>query len=940
MQARMKLSLNWILLAVFVPVVAGTGLIISSLMAQRMRAFALASTQANLKSEVAVIRKRWAQTTDPERTLIHLEAINALVAAAPTQTNALFRKVLIEAALLFDDASHLSHVSVLKTNGDFVRFHNPRLLNDLDLPEATRIIVERHVPEQSEPRFDLFNNDLDAIGEWSPPSKAWSAGDPRQRASISAAMGSNYEPVLSKTDQHPVLGPLLTLGQQTLIGDVVEMSVPRSELQDLLGQLNLSENSRLLLLDFKREIWVTDETSAPGEIGITLDRSQDPFLQGLQPLITNYLQRRDEDNLKDGIQIKELNLSSSDWLLSIAELPGIGFEEKASLLVLAIPTADVYAAPIASVRQAQWITVAIVFATMPLIWLLTRSVTRPLQALSRQTRAIRRFDFTANTPSRSRIAEVDDLGTTLELMRQTIQRFLTTSSALASEKDIHALLQLLVESAVTSADADGAVLTWIGISGQQQGDQKQVTYPNGFQPQQAQEPISIPLRSRDGDVKGQLTLHFALPPEPERIAFCEALAGNATVALENANLIQAQKDLFDSLITLVAGAIDAKSPYTGAHCSRVPKLTEWLAESACNADLGTFASFHMSETDWEALRLAAWLHDCGKITTPEHVVDKATKLETIHNRIHEVRMRFELLKAQKETEFWKQLCSGAPEHKLHPNLRSTLEELDQEFAFVAACNQGGESMDDADLERLQRIAKRTWTRTLDDRLGLSIDEQRRADVEPACSLPCPEPLLADRAIHRISRPEGNTNSSSSDPRFNLQIPELLQNNGELHNLTIRRGTLNNEERAVINLHIVETIRILESLHLPGHLASVPAIAGGHHERMDGAGYPMGLSRDQMTPQTRMMAIADVFEALTASDRPYKPAKPLSVVMRIMTGMVNQHHLDPDLFRLFVQQGLHRRYADQFLQAEQVDAVDDAAVLAAVSVPDQATSISS
>ena len=249
-------------------------------------------------------------------------------------------------------------------------------------------------------------------------------------------------------------------------------------------------------------------------------------------------------------------------------------------------------------------------------------------------------------------------------------------------------------------------------------------------------------------------------------------------------------------------------------------------------------------------------------------------------------------------------------------------------------------MDDADLERLQRIAKRTWTRTLDDRLGLSIDEQRRADVEPACSLPCPEPLLADRAIHRISRPEGNTNSSSSDPRFNLQIPELLQNNGELHNLTVRRGTLNNEERAVINLHIVETIRILESLHLPGHLASVPAIAGGHHERMDGAGYPMGLSRDQMTPQTRMMAIADVFEALTASDRPYKPAKPLSVVMRIMTGMVNQHHLDPDLFRLFVQQGLHRRYADQFLQAEQVDAVDDAAVLAAVSVPDQATSISS
>ena len=746
--------------------------------------------------------------------------------------------------------------------------------------------------------------------------------------------------MLSKTDQHPVLGPLLTLGQQTPTGDVIEMSVPLAELQELLGQLKLSDRSRLLLLDLKGGIWVTDTTSDPGQIGLTLDQTRDPFLQGLQPLIANYLQRRDQDNLQDNVQVEQSAVSGADWLLSIAELPGIGLEEQASLLVLAIPAADVYAAPMASVRQAQWITVAIVIATLPLIWWLTRSVARPLQALSRQTQAIRRFDFSPGAPTRSIIAEVNELDTTLALMRQTIQRFLTTSTALAKEQDIHALLQLLVESAVTSSAAEGGVLTWTGVAGQQHDDHKRVFYPSGFQPQQPLEAVTIPLRSRDGDDKGQLAPHFPQPPEPERIAFCEALAGNATVALENANLIQAQKDLFDSLITLVAGAIDAKSPYTGAHCSRVPELTQWLAEAACSTDQGTFASFRMSENDWEALRLAAWLHDCGKITTPEHVVDKATKLETINNRIHEVRMRFELLKAQAETKFWKQRCAGAPEEPLRQELQRTLEELDQDFAFVAACNQGGESMEDADLERLQRIAARTWTRTLNDRLGLSIDEQTRADSEPPAQLPCPEPLLADRALHRIARPEGQSKASSADPRFNLRVPELLQNNGELHNLTIRRGTLNDEERAVINLHIVETIRILESLHLPGHLASVPAIAGGHHERMDGGGYPMGLSREQMTPQARMMAIADVFEALTASDRPYKPAKPLSVVMRIMVGMVNQHHLDPDLFRLFVQQCLHRRYAEQFLQAEQLDAVDDAAVLAAISVPDRPTSIGS
>lgn len=934
------LPLRWVLLAVFVPVVAGTGLIISTLMAQRMRAFALASTQAELKSEVAVIRKRWAQISDPERTLAHLEAIDALVAAIPTPTDALFQQVLIEGGQLFDDASHLAHVSVLKTNGHFVRFHNPRLLTDLALPEGTRIMVERHGPDQSGPRFELFDQDFNSIGEWSPPSPPWSAGDPRQRASIAAALGGNHQPVLSTTDQHPALGPLLTLGQQTLIGDVVEMSVPLSELQVLLGQLNLSENSRLLLLDLKGGIWVTDKTSDPGAIGISIDRSQDPFLQRLQPLIKTYLQRREHEALKDDVLIQHAALSGGDWLLSIAELPGITPENKASLLVLAIPTADVYAAPLASVRQAQGITIAIVMATLPLIWLLTRSVTQPLQALSRQTKAIRRFDFTAHTPSRSRIAEVNELDTTLALMRQTIQRFLTASSALASEQDLHTLLQLLVESAVTSSLADGAVLTWATVSGQDQHQQSLVRYPQGFQPQQTQEPISIPLRSRGGDIKGQLDLHFAQPPEPERIAFCEALAGNATVALENANLIQAQKVLFDSLITMVAGAIDAKSPYTGAHCSRVPELTQWLAEAACRTDQGAFAAFRMSENDWEALRLAAWLHDCGKITTPEHVVDKATKLETINNRIHEVRMRFELLKAQAETKFWKERCGGAAEAPLRQELQRTLEALDQDFSFVAACNQGGESMDDADLERLRRIAERTWIRTLDDRLGLSKDEQKRADAEPPCPLPCPEPLLADRAIHRISRTEGSRQPAASDPRFNLPVPDLLQNNGELHNLTIRRGTLNDEERAVINLHIVETIRILESLNLPGHLASVPSIAGGHHERMDGGGYPMGLSRDQMLPQARMMAIADVFEALTASDRPYKPAKPLSVVMRIMVSMVNQHHLDPDLFRLFVGQGLHRRYAEQFLQAEQLDTVDDDAVLAAISVPDRSASIGS
>ena len=428
-----------------------------------------------------------------------------------------------------------------------------------------------------------------------------------------------------------------------------------------------------------------------------------------------------------------------------------------------------------------------------------------------------------------------------------------------------------------------------------------------------------------------MALVFDQKPSTNQIAFCQALASSAAVALENASLLQSQRDIFDSLIRLVAGAIDAKSPYTGGHCSRVPELTQWLAEAASDCQEPAFSNFSMTENDREVLRLASWLHDCGKIVTPEYVVDKATKLETIHNRIHEIRMRFELIKAQAEANHWKQHSGTANTEKSRQELDQFKRELDKEFAFVAACNMGGEMMSDEDIERLQQIGRRTWVRTLDNRLGISSAEVERMTHEPAPALPCDEPLLSDRANQKIDRSEQPNVDANSPHNYNLKVPNLLQNNGEIYNLSIRRGTLNDEERYIINLHIVETIRILESLQLPDHLSAVPAIAGAHHERMDGKGYPKGLKREEMTPQARMMAIADVFEALTASDRPYKQAKPLSTVMKIMVSMVNQHHLDGDLFRLFVEKGLHHRYANRYLSQEQRDEVDDSMILASIAL---------
>ena len=151
---------------------------------------------------------------------------------------------------------------------------------------------------------------------------------------------------------------------------------------------------------------------------------------------------------------------------------------------------------------------------------------------------------------------------------------------------------------------------------------------------------------------------------------------------------------------------------------------------------------------------------------------------------------------------------------------------------------------------------------------------------------------------------------------------------ELTNLRVARGTLSDEERYKINEHIIQTIRMLESLPFPAHLQDVPDIAGGHHERLDGRGYPRGLTAEQLSPLARMMAIADVFEALTAVDRPYKSGKPLSVALEIMARMVREQHLDPDLFELFLRAGVYSRYAEEYLARDQCDQVDEAELLAA------------
>jgi HD-GYP domain-containing protein (c-di-GMP phosphodiesterase class II) len=380
--------------------------------------------------------------------------------------------------------------------------------------------------------------------------------------------------------------------------------------------------------------------------------------------------------------------------------------------------------------------------------------------------------------------------------------------------------------------------------------------------------LTVPMRNHDREIIGVLQLINAQDPQTgEIVAFsasdqrlAESLASQAAIALTNRMLIIQLEQLFESFINLINSAIDEKSPYTGGHCQRVPVLTMLLAEAVNETREGPLSEFSMSEKDRYELKIAGLLHDCGKVTTPVHVVDKATKLESIYDRIHLIDTRFEVLKRDLELQSLKKKIDAK-------QLRDRLRELEDNRRFLHACNIGGERMRDEDIERVQRIGQTRW--------------------------------------RDVSGHEAN-----------------FLTDDEVKNLTIRAGTLTPEERQIINHHIVATIKMLEALPWPKHLTKVPEYAGGHHERMDGKGYPKGLTREQMSVQARCMGIADIFEALTAKDRPYKKGKTLSESLEILGRMKLNNHVDPDLFDVFVRRKVYRRYAEMFLDKEQIDDVDE------------------
>jgi HD-GYP domain-containing protein (c-di-GMP phosphodiesterase class II) len=402
--------------------------------------------------------------------------------------------------------------------------------------------------------------------------------------------------------------------------------------------------------------------------------------------------------------------------------------------------------------------------------------------------------------------------------------------------------------------------------------------------------LTMPMKNHEGQIIGVLQLINAKDPRTSQVVafsetdqhLAESLASQAAIALTNRLLINHLESLFESFIGLINAAIDDKSPYTGGHCQRVPMLTMLLAEAVDRCKVGPLRDFNMTDRDRYELKIAGLLHDCGKVTTPVHVVDKATKLQTIFDRVALIDTRFEVVKRDAEIALLQgrleKLAPGRQDAVGEAQLQAGIREIESDRDFLRRANIGSEAMKDEDIARVKAIAARyRWRNGDGERADFLTEEEAR-------------------------------------------------------NLTIRSGTLTAEERQIINHHIEVTIQMLESLPWPRHLKNVPEYAGGHHERMDGKGYPRGLKREQMSVQARCMGIADIFEALTAKDRPYKKGKTLTESLTILGKFKLNGHIDPDLFDIFMWEKVYESYARQFLDPDQIDEVDVARIPGYVPPP--------
>jgi len=782
-------------------------------------------------------------------------------------------------------------------------------------------------------------------------TEAWTGYDARERDWYRGAFGQSGQFVSERYAFFHGGAIGVTIARRLATGHgVVGVDLALADLSIGLAEQRITPSSRILVLEPDGRIIVRSDAAESGTTLARLDELDDPVYDALSRLFG--------EAVVPGRT--EFSVAGRVWVASVSELPVR--RARGIALVNLVPRDELLAGAKRVRDQSVLVSLGMLVVALIVVVAVSRHLSGSLRTLAREAREIRELRLDTPLTVHSRIEEVDDLADAMSAMKSSLQRFLEISRALSAEKNFDRLQRRILDEArrVTGAEAGSILLR--AEDGKSfevailQGPAGEVEVPESVSTVIDDTPgceqqvvlvedagaesrydltgvrarvaragcellslLSVPLRTQSDTVIGSLQLvNPRRKFHEETVPYIEALSSSAAVALDNRRLFRAQKELLESFIHVVAGAIDAKSPYTGGHCQRVPVVARMLAEAAHAAETGPFADFKLSDDEWYELHLASWLHDCGKVTTPEYVVDKATKLETIYDRIHEVRTRFEVLLRDAEIACLEgEQEPGADRAALRRELARRRAEIRDDFAFLARCNQGGEFLPDEHIERIRSIGSQTWKRHLDDSLGLSPDETNRRSDRAAPDLPVAEPLLADRPEHIVPR-QGDGGFAEDPHGFRMNVPEHMYNRGEIHNLSIRRGTLTEEERFKINEHVVETIRMLGRLPFPREMQNVVGWAGNHHEKLDGTGYPRRLGMSDLSVPDRIMAVADVFEALTATDRPYMQPKKLSQAIGIMRSMCGDGHLCPEVLELFLGSEIHLRYAADYLQSQQID----------------------
>ena len=911
-----------------------------------------------------LITERVQRIVNPADAIVRLLAHDPVTTATTLPQR--LRRLPVLAGLL-EHTLLLSALYVGYPDGQFLLVRPLRqaaLREQKGVPEGAAFLIQSIAKEQGaraplvgrwsfyDAQLNLLSTSLRPDYQFDPRTRPWYAQAQQSRAQVLTA------PYLFFTTQE--LG--ITLSQPSAEGNaVLGLDVALTDLGREIGDLRPVSRTEIAVLDKENRVLAYPDMSRVLQL-----QGEKLSMRPLSELGVPSLLAVHQLDVQPGKPLR-FEVDGEEWLGQVQPLQSTRWRDWQ--LVMAIPTVELLSDLNRNLRRQMWLLLGLIGLLLPVGWMAGRRVGRSLSGIAAQAQSLAQFDFRRPEPSTSPVREVRELGLVMDRMSDTIQEFLRISRHISAESRLDVMLSsVLYELVQASICSGGAVYL---VDAEHTGLERtarycvnpldQPLYPDhlsmvhfiNYAERQFEEDcigddcsvqpvLRVQLHTRGGKPLGLLVLRYVEDQRQDESyfrAFVEKLSGTLAVAIETRSLIEGQRKLFDSVIQVLAYTIDAKSPYTGAHCERVPQLAEALMQSLCDTREGPFADVAMTEAELYEFRLGAWLHDCGKVTSPEHIIDKATKLETLYNRIHEVRLRFEVLWRDAELESLQQTISGADPAQIKRELLQKREQLQTDFAFVAQCNIGGEAMADDDVRRLESIGKAQWLRHFDDRLGLSRTEEDRLAGVPPAPLPVREPLLADRPEHIVPwgtrRPPVEPGNPANKWNFDMTLPAQEAHLGELHNLAVRRGTLTDEDRFKINDHIVQTVIMLSGLPFPPHLARVPAIASSHHEKLDGSGYPRRLKGDQLSLVDRVMTLADIFEALTASDRPYKPPKTLSQSMAIMAGMVLEHHIDAEVFRFFLRSHVWQDYAQQFLKEAQRDHVDVEALERLIGSPPSA-----